>query len=107
MTFACDRWHKVEDNMRAISRTIEALRGIDRWGASEMMERAVQAFESLPPPKSCWDILGIRPDASLEQITAAYRAKAHAAHPDKGGSTNAMAEINQAYAEAKAIRGGT
>lgn len=44
MVFACDRWDKVEDNMRAIEKTIEAVRGIDRWGASEMMERAFTAF---------------------------------------------------------------
>ncbi len=32
MAFACDRWDRVEHNMRAISKTIEALRGIERWG---------------------------------------------------------------------------
>ena len=32
MTFACDRWQKVEDNVRAIGKTVEALRGIERWG---------------------------------------------------------------------------
>lgn len=48
--FACDRWYTVRDNIRAISKTIEALRGIERWGASEMMERAFSAFEVLPAP---------------------------------------------------------
>lgn len=28
MTFACDRWDKVKDNVRAIGKTIEALRGV-------------------------------------------------------------------------------
>jgi hypothetical protein len=31
--FACDRWNQVRDNIRAIQKTIEALRGIERWGA--------------------------------------------------------------------------
>lgn len=100
MAFACDRWDKVEDNMRAIEKTIEAVRGIDRWGASEMMERAFTAFEALPPPSSCWDILGLRPGASEAEITAAYRAKARASHPDAGGSERAMSDLNRARDEA-------
>ena len=100
MVFACDRWNKVEDNLRAIEKTIDAVRGMDRWGASEMMERAFTAFEALPPPRSCWDILGIRPGASEEEINAAYRSKARSAHPDTGGSQTAMAELNRAREEA-------
>lgn len=100
MVFACDRWNAVEDNMRAIEKTIDAIRGIERWGASEMMERAFAAFEALPSPKSCWDILGVRPGSSSDEISAAYRSKARAAHPDTGGSETAMAELNRARDEA-------
>lgn len=100
MVFACDRWNKVEDNIRAIEKTIEAIRGIERWGASEMMERAFTAFEALPAPKSCWDILGLKPGASAADISAAYRSKARTAHPDAGGSEAAMAELNRARDEA-------
>jgi hypothetical protein len=100
MVFACDKWDRIEDNMRAIEKTIDALRGVDRWGASEMMERAFTAFEALPPPLSCWDVLGLRPGASLDEISAAYRAKARLAHPDAGGSQAAMSELNRARDEA-------
>jgi len=100
MVFACDRWDKIEDNIRAIEKTIEAMRGIERWGASEMMERAFQAFEALPAPKSCWDVLGVRPGASAADVNAAYRAKARGAHPDSGGSEAAMSELNRARDEA-------
>ena len=100
MVFACDRWAKIEDNMRAIEKTIEAVRGIDRWGASEMLERAVQAFEALPAPSSCWDVLGVRPGASRSEVEAAYRMEARRAHPDTGGSNAAMAELNRARDEA-------
>jgi hypothetical protein len=100
MVFACDRWNKVEDNIRAIEKTIEAIRGIERWGASEMMERAFTAFEALPAPKSCWAILGLEPGAAPADITSAYRAKARDLHPDVGGSEAAMSELNRARDEA-------
>ena len=102
MVFACDRWDKVEDNMRAIQRTIEAIRGIERWGASEMMERAFQAFEALPPPSTgkWWEILGVDPKASRDEIERAFKRGAKEAHPDAGGSTERMAELNRARDEA-------
>ena len=61
-------------------------------------------------PKSSWDVLGIRPDASLNEITTAYRQKAKQYHPDRveglGSEFKQLAdertkEINAAYAELK------
>lgn len=100
MVFACDKWDRVKDNMRAIQRSIEAIRGLERWGASEMMERAFSAFEALPPPRSCWDVLGLKPGAGSAEVNAAYRSKAKTFHPDHGGSASAMAELNRARDEA-------
>ena len=102
MSFACDRWDAVEDNIHAIVKTIEAIRGIERWGASEMMERAFTAFERLAAPPTCWNVLGLRPNASRAEIDAAYRAKARKAHPDAGGSDAAMAALNRARDDAYA-----
>lgn len=52
MSFACDRWTKVEDNLRAIAKTIDALRGIKRWGSGDMLKAAFTGFEALPAPGS-------------------------------------------------------
>lgn len=104
MVFACDRWSRVKDNMRAIQKTIEAIRGIERWGASEMLERAFSAFEALPSPRTerGWrEILGItNPKPHSSEIEAMYRTKAKRAHPDAGGSDAAMAELNSARDQA-------
>lgn len=104
MVFACDKWDRVQDNMRAIQHTIKALRGAERWGASDMMERAYAAFESLPPPTrataDCWQILGVCAGASPDEITRAYHQKAMRAHPDTGGSEGAMIQLNQARDDA-------
>lgn len=103
MCFACDKWDRIEDNVRAITRTIEAIRGIERWGGGDMVEQAFTGFTALPAPASvsCYSILEIGPDASLAEITASYRSKALSAHPDlHGGSEEKMAALNAARAEA-------
>jgi len=106
MTFACDRWDRVRDNVRAIGKTIEALRGIERWGASDMMERAFSAFEALPAPDgvvtlSCWQVLDLEPGAPEVAVERAYREKAKSAHPDKGGSREEWDRLRAAYEQAK------
>lgn len=105
MTFACDRWDRVGDNIRAICKTIEAMRGIERWGASDMMERAFAAFEALPPPgeavqASCWDILGLEPGADIHTIKAAWRKRMKTAHPDQGGTREEYEQVQTAYEQA-------
>lgn len=96
MVFACDRWFKVEHNVRAIAKTIEALRGIERWGSAEMLDRAFTGFEALPAPEQWWEVLGVARDADPDAIKAAYRLRARNAHPDTGGSDSAMARLNSA-----------
>lgn len=101
--FACDRWNKVEDNMQAIVKTIDALRGIARWGTGDMLEAAFTGFAALEPPKSSdWrSVLGVGPDATLADAQQAYRRKASEHHPDRGGDPLAMQAVNDAWAEAQ------
>jgi hypothetical protein len=96
----CDRWSKIEANVRAIALTIEAMRGMERWGAKHMITAMFSGFTALPERTgpSCWDILGIKaePLPTEQVIMAAYRTKAQAAHPDRGGSQEAFVQLNQA-----------
>src|SRR5262245_44424311 len=50
VAFACDRWDKIEDNVQAIRHTINALRGIARWGTGDMVDAAFTGFLALPAP---------------------------------------------------------
>lgn len=105
MAFACDRWDRVRDNMRAIEKTIENLRGIERWGASDMMERAFSAFEMLPAPDWRLDLMfppGAKP--SLEEIEARYRELAKRYHPDAGGDAEKFNAITAAREAARRDR---
>lgn len=47
--FACDRWATPAANLRAIGKTVEAIRKIGDWGAADMVTRAFSGFAALPP----------------------------------------------------------
>lgn len=105
MSFACDRWQKVEHNMQAIAKTIEALRGIARWGTGDMLEAAFTGFMALPAPgaaREWWEVLGVPRHGTRDDITEAYRRLASINHPDRGGSASTMAAINAARAQGMA-----
>jgi hypothetical protein len=96
--FACDKFDAVWKNMRAIQKTIEALRGIERWGSSQLLERAFTGFAALPPKSgpSCWELLKLTPTATEEQVLCNYRLLAMTAHPDTGGSTEQFVALTEA-----------
>lgn len=102
---ACDRWNRVADNIAAIAKHIEALRGMDRWGVGT----AAQAFAGYqaiagPAPRSWRQVFEIGADEIVTpgMIDARYRTFARRRHPDAGGSNEAMAELNQARDQALA-----
>lgn len=105
---ACDRWKTVGENLWSIAKTIEATRGIERWG-SVTTEQAFAGYIALEEKTqaSCWDVLGLKkeglqlatPDGIQHAeriILTAWREKAMIAHPDKGGTSEALAEVNAA-----------
>ncbi len=100
MCFACDRWRHVQDNMHAISLTIEALRGIARWGTGNMMEAAFRGYEALPDRNGSgawWKTLGVAIDAPREVVRSAYVKLVQAYHPDRGGDAEQFVRAQQAW----------
>jgi len=96
VALACDKWHRLADNIAALAKHIEAMRGMDRWGVGTV-EQLFTGFVQLPAPEQWWNVLGVKRGADADTIKAAHRRLALEAHPDKhGGSTNAMARINSA-----------
>lgn len=100
---SCDKYNTVMDNLQAIMKTLEAIRGIERWGTGDMMEAAFDGFKSLPEPKedvkSWCEILGVQPWANADEIKEAYRKKAKEAHPDMGGTSEKFNAVQNAYTQ--------
>ena len=44
----CDKWDRIEHNLRAIAMSLDAMRGLTRWGAVTV-EQAFAGFAALPP----------------------------------------------------------
>ena len=94
----CDRWGAVEENARAIWKSIEALRGLERWGAKSFVDAAFRGFEALPAPgvKHWRHVLGSAV-VTLDDAETRYRKLARERHPDRPtGSEAAMADLNVA-----------
>lgn len=104
MSLACDQYSHVTENVHAIAKTIEAMRGIARWGASEMLEKAFTGFTALPPSKkNWWEVLEITKSTTLEHAREAWKRLARVYHPDNGSSPSHdhMCAVNEAFAQAE------
>lgn len=80
MVMARDSFERPEDNLRDIGLAIRDMRSLELHGGSTMLSRAFEGFAALPPPDSCWKILGIEkkgpypPTADI--VMQAFRSKA-------------------------------
>ena len=97
--FACDKYKKVWENMVAIRKTIEAIRGIERWGASDMMEKAFQGFVAIESKLSegWWDILGVAKKADRDTVKTSYLKLRSLHHSDRGGSPEMFNKVQGAW----------
>lgn len=93
---ACDKWTSAAENMAAIAGHIAAVRMQDRYGVGTL-EQAFAGYAALPPAAAeWWLVLDVPRDADRDQVDRAFKVKARLAHPDTGGSHDAMATVNAA-----------
>lgn len=104
VSMCCDKYNKVWENIYALGKGIEALRGMERWGVSEFLERMFTGFTALSEQSSAlkwWEVLELeRPTRDIEIIRDSYLFLAKQRHPDKGGTTAAFQELQEAYMQA-------
>ncbi len=108
-SMARDAYLTVHENIMSLAHAVSHMRGLSRHGGDHMMTQAFAGFAALPAPENMtprrpwWEVLGLPPDCDdKDMIDAAYRVKARKAHPDAGGSSEAMHELNEAKREALA-----
>lgn len=101
----CDKWAKVEDNLQAVRLTVEALRGLERWGAKNMVKAAFSGFKAIPETTSgrgWWDVLQMRKEGGIAIAETQYKRLALDYHPDKpNGSHDKMSNLNLAIDQAR------
>lgn len=106
VVLACDKWRRVEDNLWAIAKDIEAQRGRARWGVGDL-EQAFAGYLRLNAPgqstaATWYSVLGVEGDCTFEVARASYRSRAMEAHPDQpGGSSEKMIQLNAAWDQAR------
>lgn len=99
---AVDQYIMLWENIRALVKSVEAMRGIERWGGAKILQTAMGGFRELPAnvivTDSPWYItLGVEPDASRSEIRQAYTDLSKVKHPDVGGDAEEFARIKRAY----------
>jgi hypothetical protein len=106
----CDKWITVEENMYAIAKHIEAMRGMERWGVGSV-EQMFAGFKQLAAENegpSWWGVLQVRACATVDEIETAYRSLAKVSHPDSPtGSHDAMAALNAAREQGLSVAKGS
>lgn len=97
-----DKYGKIEENLQAIHQIIESRRIELRHGTLQLVRATFTGFTSLPPPRGWREVLGIPQQMipTRDFVDGQWRKLAREHHPDRGGSTARMAEINQARDQA-------
>lgn len=111
---AVDRYSKVECNLQAISKVIEAERAKLRHGGLHIVRASFRGYAALPPPtgadaqiaKPWHQRLGLPANASLPAAEAAYRTLVKKNHPDVGGNPAEFNLITDAIRQARQELGG-
>lgn len=97
---ACDKWLTARENMHAVAKAIEAIRSLERCGASQILDRVQESFAvpALPGAKPWWfERLKLTSwPPSIAQVHEAFRTLARVDHPDVGGTHERFVELQRA-----------
>lgn len=104
ISVCCDLYERIDDNIRAIGKIIEAMRTIERYGGQHLSDKSFTGFVALPPPPDIWKTLGISKGVGealsqkmrKEFVMDAFRDRAKEGH----GAGRDMAALTEARDEA-------
>jgi hypothetical protein len=108
VAFACDRWDRIEDNIAAIAKHLESIRGQERWGVGSR-EQSFAGYSALPAPgqhsaRTWRSVLNFGEGSTLkwDEVGERYRNLARLAIGDDAQ----LRELNVARDEARKEFGG-
>lgn len=108
--FPCDQYRKIEENVQAVAKVVEAHRAILRHGGLNIVRAAFRGFAALPPPKGpdgqleapWWQVMGFEQEPrDMALVDARYRELVKQHHPDRGGDPAAFNRITDAIRQAR------
>jgi len=97
---ACDKWDRAEHNLWALYLSVQAIRGLDRWGGSEFLDGLFRGFKALPTgvtitPQSIEYFNGI---TDMNELRVKYKELARKLHPDmKDGDIDKFKTMKNQY----------
>lgn len=111
---ACDKWDKVAHNVHALAKSIAALRGLDRWGCSDILNRAFDGFKALPEQSTAnvgdntgsvewW--LKVFNEKTPEDAKRLYRHAVKIHHPDHDGDSVVFNQLKTAWQQYNNLKG--
>lgn len=112
ISFPCDTFTTWEDNLRAIVKTMENLRAIDRYGVTKNGEQysGWKALEAPAPdgPTTTEEALAVLaewviPSVIRDDLARAVRLAKREAHPDRGGEPSDFHKVTRAEEFLKSV----
>lgn len=101
---ACDKWKYIHENLRAVEKSLDSIRGLDRWGCTNIISQAVSGMKALPQNAGAsnmawWQVLGVQQTTPESEIEFAYRQLIKKYHPDKRytGDNDKFIRVQEAY----------
>ena len=107
MVIQCSTWDSYDVNLRCVYLAIQSLRLNEARGIGDTMREAYLQLQAPAKARDPWEVLGVHPASSWEDIQDVYRMKAKRVHPDTGGEDadpRRFAELTDAFERIRAER---
>lgn len=101
---ACDKWDRPEDNLWALSLSISAIRGLERWGGSEFLDGLFTGFKALPAPGQSviMNVQYFNDVNNMEYLQMKFKKLAKELHPDsENGNSESFQDMMIQYKQKK------
>ena len=93
----CESQPDYRRNIRAVFYALESMRKNEKRGIADTIRRAYLQIEAPVTQRDPYEVLGVRPETSLEDIKVMFRQKAKRLHSDVGGNDEQMKDLNMAW----------